>query len=72
MPALLSWWQAVVAVVAYLLSLAFYRLTFHPLSRFPGPKSAAITWYYEAYFDLVQNGQYTFKIAEIHKEYGKL
>ena len=72
MPDLPPWWQIVAAVVVYLLSLAVYRLAFHPLSRFAGPKLAAITRYYEGYFDLYQNGQYTFKIAELHKKYGKL
>ncbi|KAF4633285.1 hypothetical protein G7Y89_g4836 [Cudoniella acicularis] len=33
---------------------------------------AAITLYYEAYFDIVRNGQYTFKIAEMHKKYGPI
>ena len=54
----------------YLISLAFYRLFLHPLAKFPGPKLAALSRFYEAYYDVVQNGQYTFKIAELHKEYG--
>ena len=53
---------AIVAV--YFISLAFYRLTFHPLAGFPGPWLAAISRYYEAYYDVVQNGQYTFKIKK--------
>jgi hypothetical protein len=60
-----------VAVVVYFLVLALYRLTLHPLARFPGPKLAAISRYYEAYYDVVQNGQYTFKIKQLHKQYGK-
>ena len=60
---------AIVAV--YFISLAFYRLTFHPLAGFPGPWLAAISRYYEAYYDVVQNGQYTFKIKELHKQYGE-
>jgi hypothetical protein len=60
-----------VAAVIYLIALAVYRLTLHPLARFPGPKLAAISRYYEAYFDVVQNGQYTFKIKQLHKQYGK-
>jgi hypothetical protein len=60
----------VLTTVVYFASLCIYRLFFHPLAKFPGPKLAAITRYYEAYYDLARNGQYTFKIAEMHKEYG--
>lgn len=58
--------------ILYLTGHAFYLLLLHPLAKFPGPKLAALTRYYEAYHDMVQNGQYTFKIAELHKEYGTL
>jgi hypothetical protein len=58
-------------VVLWLASLVFYRLLLHPLAKFPGPKLAAVTRYYEAYFDIVQDGQYTFKIADMHKKYGR-
>lgn len=69
---LLSWRYASVAAVVYFTSLAFYRLFLHSLARFPGPKLAAITRYYEAYYDIVRNGQYTFKIADMHKKYGRI
>lgn len=59
------------ACIAYLVTLVVYRLTIHPLARFPGPHLAAITRYYEAYYDVFCNGHYTFKIAELHKKYGK-
>lgn len=58
--------------ILYLTSLAFYRLLLHPLAKFPGPKLAGLTRYYEAYHDMIQNGQYTFKIAKLHQEYGTL
>ncbi|KAK0712207.1 cytochrome P450 [Apiosordaria backusii] len=67
---LLSWQSIAVTAVVYFLTLAFYRLYLHPLAKFPGPKLAAITRYYEAYYDIVKNGQYTFRIAEMHKKYG--
>ena len=61
---------AAATVAVYLASLIFYRLLLHPLSRFPGPKLAAISRWYEAYYDVIQEGQYTFKISEMHKKYG--
>lgn len=67
---LLSWRHVATTAAIYLGSLIFYRLFLHPLAKFPGPKLAAITRYYEAYYDVVQNGQYTFKIAQLHKQYG--
>ena len=57
--------------VCYALVIGTYRLFFHPLAQFPGPRLAALTRLYEAFYDVVQNGQYTFKIAELHKIYGK-
>ncbi|KAK6844451.1 hypothetical protein PG995_014561 [Apiospora arundinis] len=69
---LLSWPSIATIAVIYFSTLSIYRLFFHPLARFPGPKLAAITRYYEAYYDLIRNGQYTFKIAELHKKYGPI
>lgn len=66
------WTKIAVTIVAYYASLALYRLFLHPLAQFPGPKLAAISRYYEAYYDLILSGQYTPKIAELHKQYGIL
>ncbi|KAF7336640.1 Cytochrome P450 [Mycena venus] len=69
---LLSWRYVPAAIALYFASLAFYRLFLHPLARFPGPKLAAITRYYEAYYDIVQNGQYVFRVQDMHKKYGPI
>ncbi|KAK2592328.1 hypothetical protein QQS21_009986 [Conoideocrella luteorostrata] len=69
---ILSWPYIAGAVVAYLVGLVFYRLVSHPLAGFPGPRLAAVTRYYEAYYDVVCHGQYTFKIAELHRKYGPI
>jgi len=66
----LSWSALFSGVVGYLLALVIYRLFFHPLVGFPGPWLAAITYLYESYYDIVQGGQYTFKIRDLHREYG--
>ena len=58
-------------VLLYFVWTAFYRLYLHPLARIPGPKLAALTFYYEFYYDGIQEGKYTFKIEEMHNQYGK-
>jgi hypothetical protein len=67
---LLTWRHVTGAAAAYLATIAFYRLFLHPLAGFPGPKLAALTRWYEGYYDVIKNGQYTFKIAEMHRKYG--
>jgi hypothetical protein len=56
--------------IIYCVALAVYRIYFHPLSRFPGSKLAALSLWYEFYYDVVKRGQYIWKIQEMHKRYG--
>lgn len=55
----------------YLIALACYRLVFSPLAKFPGPKLAALTLWYEFYYDFIKSGRYTWKIGELHRQYGR-
>lgn len=59
------------ASLLYLIALAIYRLYLSPIAKFPGPKLAALTLWYEFYHDVVRGGQYCFKINELHDQYGK-
>jgi hypothetical protein len=54
------------------LLLVVYRLFFHPLAGFPGPKLAAATLWYETYYDVWLKGKYVFEIKDMHKKYGTL
>ena len=58
--------------VLYGIALAIYRLYFHPLASFPGPKIAAATKWWEFYLDNLkgQGGTYAFKIDRMHEIYG--
>ena len=56
--------------VLYPLAVVIYRLYLDPLSTIPGPKLAAITFWYEYYYDGIKKGQYTFQIEKLHKQYG--
>ncbi|KAL3453317.1 cytochrome P450 [Aspergillus insuetus] len=51
---------------------AIRRLYFHPLAHIPGPRLAALTWWYEFYYDAIRPGQYIFKIQELHRQYGPI
>ena len=54
----------------YVVILSVYRLYLCPSSKFPGPKLAALTYWYEFYYDVWQEGQYTWKIRDLHSKYG--
>ena len=47
-----------------------YRLFLSPLASIPGPRLAALTSWYEFYYDVIKPGQYVFKIKDLHEEYG--
>ncbi|KAF4544715.1 Cytochrome p450 [Lasiodiplodia theobromae] len=57
-------------LVAYLAYGAVYRLYLSPIAHFPGPRLAALTFWYEFYYDVVRSGRYTWRIAEMHAQYG--
>lgn len=54
----------------YGLSLTIHRLVFSPIAKFPGPKIAAATGWYEFYYDAIKKGKYLFEIEKMHEQYG--
>jgi len=64
------WPIIVVSGTFYFVCLAVYRITVHPLAGFPGPKLAAVSKLYEGYYDVILQGQYTWKIEQMHKKHG--
>ena len=54
----------------YVVRLIVSRLVLSPIAKFPGPKLAGLTFWYEFYYDVVKRGRYTWKINELHEKYG--
>lgn len=66
----LAWSLTLGGTLTYVLCKWFYRLYLHPLANFPGPKLAAISTWYEGYYDVIHKGQYIFQVEKLHKKYG--
>lgn len=63
--------KGLILFFVYLAGNAVYQLYFSPLSKFPGPKIAAVTLWYEIYYDVFKWGRYHVKVKEMHQKYGK-
>lgn len=61
----------VVAYIFYGIGLCIYRLYLSPLSKFPGPKLAAATLWYEFYYDVIKRGRFAWEIKRMHQVYGE-
>ena len=59
-----------IAFAFFLLAKSIYRVTFHPLAAFPGPRWAALTSLYGASYDLHPNRSYCKQFAALHDRYG--
>lgn len=62
--------KCLLGLVAVQIAKYVYRLTFHPLARFPGPRLAALTNIYGAYYDLSETRSYIKELPALHEKYG--
>ncbi|KAL9091072.1 MAG: hypothetical protein Q9165_004999 [Trypethelium subeluteriae] len=71
--ALFTWLELGVTLLFVRLAYVIvYRLFLSPLAAIHGPKLAGLTSLYEIYYDIIQPGQYVWKIVEMHKKYGPI
>lgn len=61
---------SIASLLIYYLSLFTYRLYGSPIAGIPGPKLAALTFWYEFYYDVVKRGRYEWIIRDMHDRYG--
>ncbi|KFZ23365.1 hypothetical protein V502_02159 [Pseudogymnoascus sp. VKM F-4520 (FW-2644)] len=58
--------------LVYWTAWIYYQLWSSPLAKFPGPKLAAVSRYYELYYDGFKTHGYARKIRVLHKLYGPI
>lgn len=56
-------------LIMYIIALALYRLSFPPLAKFPGPKLAAASGWYEFFHDILHRGHFMWHIQDLHDQY---
>lgn len=59
--------------LGYGMYLVVYRLFLHPLRKFPGPRLAAATYWYEVYYEWFKGpyrGMHEWQIQKLHDQYG--
>lgn len=61
----------VIALAVYIVHGAYWRLYLSPVAKFPCRKLAALTFWYEFYYDAVKGGAYVYEIEKMHKEMGE-
>ncbi|TVY83824.1 Cytochrome P450 monooxygenase sdnE [Lachnellula suecica] len=60
------------AQLLHILYVLVFRSLLSPLARIPGPRLAALTGWYECYYDVFYPGQYVFKIKQLHQQFGPI
>lgn len=69
----MEWTPTATLVLGFVLFVAIgaaRRVYLSPLSRFPGPPSAALTLWNEFYWDVVKRGTFIWRIRDMHERYG--
>lgn len=64
-------WVALLLLAVWVIYGAVWRLYWSPLAGFPGPKSVALTFWVEFYYDVIKNGMYMWEVEKMHAKYGE-
>lgn len=57
-------------LIVHRICVVLYRLYFHPLKEFPGPKLAAASTLYRAYYQVYRDGDHLAQATRLHDRYG--
>lgn len=66
-------WSHLISLFAlfclFIIIRSIYRLTLHPLAKFPGPKGAAVSSFYGAFWDVPSRSSYIKEFPTWHDKY---
>ena len=62
-------WAALFSLLLIIIT-CIRRVYFHPLTGFPGPRTASFTAWYGFYFDVVKGGIGIKRFPSLHQRYG--
>ncbi|KAF4610870.1 hypothetical protein D9613_007210 [Agrocybe pediades] len=63
---------AVLCLAAAVTQLWIQRIHHHALSKYPGPRLAAFTTWYRAYYDILMDGAWAQHLESLHEQYGPI
>lgn len=69
---LLTSTNIIATALLFIVARWIYRVTLHPLAKFPGPKMAAMTSMYAMSYDLPLKTSYIKQFSKWHKQYGPI
>lgn len=52
------------------IAMSVYNLYFHPLAKFPGPKFAAASSWWQVWIENITQQSLSLKLVELHEQYG--
>jgi hypothetical protein len=64
------WPRLIVLLFAFAYAIVA-RLYLSPLTKFPGPRLAALTKAYAFYFDVIKRGKLPWELIRLHEHYGR-
>lgn len=64
------WSSILLAALVVAASQVTYNVHFHPLARYPGPKLAAASLWWQIWIEVVTGQSLSLKLVELHGKYG--
>jgi hypothetical protein len=61
----------VTCYLTYWTGVVIYRITFHPLAKYPGPFLCRTSWLYQTYYEAFLSGRMLERLPALHQKYGE-